>query len=93
LNTVVSTILVLVLQAATLISILFSAVKVINRNIDEWRQRETRMAAVEQRLTEVERDAKLILSIIPKIDDMVKEIERMRNRLDLFLDRKTTEGD
>jgi hypothetical protein len=89
----VSTILVLVLQAATLISILFSAVKVINRNIDEWRQRETRMAAVEQRLTEVERDAKLILSIIPKIDDMVKEIERMRNRLDLFLDRKTTEGD
>lgn len=92
-NTVVSTILVLVLQAATLISILFSAVKVINRNIDEWRQRETRMAAVEQRLTEVERDAKLILSIIPKIDDMVKEIERMRNRLDLFLDRKTTEGD
>ena len=88
-----STILVLVLQAATLISILFSAVKVINRNIDEWRQRETRMAAVEQRLTEVERDAKLILSIIPKIDDMVKEIERMRNRLDLFLDRKTTEGD
>ena len=84
-----------ILQLLTLGAIAISAIKVIDRNIDEWKTREQRLSLIEQRLTKMETEldamrnmGRDIASILAKQTDTATEIERLRNRLDRFLDAR-----
>ena len=46
------------LSAASLAMIIFASLKVINRNNEEWRDRERRMVALEQELLELRKEGK-----------------------------------
>lgn len=85
-----------ILQLLTLCTIVISALKVIDRNIDEWKNREQRLSLIEQRLTKMESEldamrnmGRDISAILAKQTDTATEIERLRNRLDRFLDARS----
>jgi len=78
--------LIVVLQVISLFTVIFSAVKIINRNVREWEVRELRLMAIEKELDQM-RTAIRDFSWVPvKLNDISGEIERLRNRLDRFLD-------
>lgn len=78
--------LIILLQLLTILGIVFSAVKIVNRNVAEWQMKETRMQAIERELSELRSAHLSIASLSTKMTDIVAEIERLRTRLDRFLD-------
>jgi biopolymer transport protein ExbB/TolQ len=76
----------IVLSALSLAGILFGVVKVLNRNNEEWRERERRFVAIEQEVSEMRREGKEIIAIGAQLARVEKEMERVRDRLDRFLD-------
>ena len=78
--------LIVSLQVVSLFAVLFSAVKIINRNVREWDIRELRLAGIEKELLEMRLSIKEVVGLPAKLNDITPEIERLRNRLDRFLD-------
>jgi hypothetical protein len=79
--------LTLVLQAVTLVSIFYSIFKIVNRNTEEWRQRESRMQLLETDVRSLNTYSATIVKVDTKLGELTTEIERVRNRLDAFLDK------
>jgi hypothetical protein len=95
----------LVLAALTLIGVVYGALSIISRNRQEWLKRENeeerrdgRINALETEMSEMRKDARDIIAIGAVLGGLQKEIERLRNRLDSFLDayavrpERNTEG-
>jgi hypothetical protein len=78
--------LIILLQLITILGIVFSAIKIVNRNIAEWQMKEVRMQAIERELSELRSAHLAIAALSTKLTDIVAEIERLRTRLDRFLD-------
>ena len=74
------------LQIISLVAVVLSAVKIINRNVREWDVRELRLAGIEKELLEMRLSIKEVVGLPAKLNDITPEIERLRNRLDRFLD-------
>ena len=74
------------LSMFSLAAILFGVIKVLNRNNEEWRERERRFVAIEQEVAEMRRESKEIIAIGAQLERVEKEIQRVRDRLDRFLD-------
>ena len=74
------------LSAASLAMIIFASLKVINRNNEEWRDRERRMVALEQELLELRKEGKEVIAIGAQMSRLEEEMTRLRDRLDRFLD-------
>jgi len=87
--TIIQVWLAIILQIITLATIIISIIKVINRIEREWNQREERLIAAEKAIKVLETDTRMITAVDVRLADMFKEIERMRNRLDSFLDLQT----
>lgn len=92
-------ILSVILQCCTLVTVIFSAIKVINRNTDEWRQRELRLAEIERRITKFDLELshvqdmeKQVSTITAQMADLLSEFKRIRDRLDRFLDMSSSGG-
>ena len=77
----------LILQVLTLISIFYSIFKIVNKNTEEWRQRESRMQLLETDVRSLNNYSATIVKVDTKLGELTTEIERVRNRLDHFLDR------
>jgi len=78
------------LSALSLAGILFGVFKVVNRNNEEWRERERRFVAIEEEIAEMRKEGKEIIAIGAQLERVEKEMERVRDRLDRFLDLHTT---
>jgi hypothetical protein len=76
------------LSAATLFSLLFAAGRVIKKQEREWGQNEDRLLDLEKNVRTLLADSKQLTAISAKLEDIGAEIERVRNRLDRFLDTK-----
>jgi biopolymer transport protein ExbB/TolQ len=81
-------ILVIVLQSLTLITVIYSAFRVVNRNVEEWRQREERLTMIERQVQEFAKSNAVITKVEVKLEELTTEIMRVRDRLDTFLDRR-----
>jgi len=81
-------ILVIVLQSLTLITVIYSAFRVVNRNVEEWRQREERLTMIERQVQEFAKSSVVITKVETKLEELTTEIMRVRDRLDTFLDRR-----
>jgi biopolymer transport protein ExbB/TolQ len=81
-------ILVIVLQSLTLITVIYSAFRVVNRNVEEWRQREERLIMIERQVQEFAKSNTVITKVETKLEELTTEIMRVRDRLDTFLDRR-----
>ena len=81
-------ILVIVLQSLTLITVIYSAFRVVNRNVEEWRQREERLIMIERQVQEFAKSNVVITKVETKLEELTTEIMRVRDRLDTFLDRR-----
>lgn len=81
-------ILVIVLQSLTLITVIYSAFRVVNRNVEEWRQREERLIMIERQVQEFAKSNTVITKVEAKLEELTTEIMRVRDRLDTFLDRR-----
>lgn len=71
---------------ANLCGILFFAFKSVNRveaHLDDRDRRLTELETVSQRM---QTELKILVGVSAKLEDLGREIERMRNRLDRFLD-------
>jgi biopolymer transport protein ExbB/TolQ len=82
----------LVLSCLTLFAVVYSAMKVINRNQKEWEENERRLTSLELDVAEMRKETKQIVGVEAKLDDLTREIQRVRDRLDGFLDRKINES-
>lgn len=69
-----------------LLLILWGIYKVVRRNEEEWREKERRLATAEANIAALQADSVKMAAVLVKLDEFGKEIERMRNRLDRFLD-------
>jgi len=78
--------LIILLQVISLFTVVFSAVKIINRNVREWEVRELRLMAIEKELDAMRVAIRDFSGMPVKLNDISSEIERLRNRLDRFLD-------
>jgi len=81
-------VLVIILQSLTLITVLYSAFRVVNRNVEEWRQREERLTMIERQVQEFAKSNAVITKVEVKLEELTTEIMRVRDRLDTFLDRR-----
>ena len=81
-------ILVIILQSLTLITVIYSAFRVVNRNVEEWRQREERLIMIERQVQEFAKSNVVITKVETKLEELTTEIMRVRDRLDTFLDRR-----
>jgi biopolymer transport protein ExbB/TolQ len=81
-------ILVIILQSLTLITVIYSAFRVVNRNVEEWRQREERLTMIERQVQEFAKSNVVITKVETKLEELTTEIMRVRDRLDTFLDRR-----
>lgn len=70
----------------TLLTILFAVIKVVNTAQRGVNSHEDRLVAVEEQVAKLSLNMVQVAAVSVKIDDMKGEIERMRNRLDRFLD-------
>jgi hypothetical protein len=64
----------------------------VNRNVEEWRQRETRIQLLETDVRALNSYSATIIKVDTKLGELTAEIERVRNRLDTFLDKSTDRG-
>lgn len=81
----------IVVQIVTLIAILYSGYRVIERNVEEWRQRELRLQNIESELKELRNTNITIARVDTKLGELTSEIMRVRDRLDTFLDKKSNQ--
>jgi len=81
-------VLVIILQSLTLITVLYSAFRVVNRNVEEWRQREERLTMIERQVQVFAKSNAVITKVEVKLEELTTEIMRVRDRLDTFLDRR-----
>ena len=81
-------VLVIILQSLTLITVIYSAFRVVNRNVEEWRQREERLTMIERQVQEFAKSNAVITKVEVKLEELTTEIMRVRDRLDTFLDRR-----
>jgi len=84
------------LQCLSLLAILFSAIKIINRNEREWIVREQRLLEIESDLKRIDSELASFRPIMAqmaaisvKLAEVTAEMERIRNRLDRFLDTQS----
>jgi hypothetical protein len=76
----------LILSFLGLCGIVFGVFKVVNRNNEEWRDRERRLVAIEQEVSEIRSEGRAIIALGTQISDLREEMKRIRDRLDAFLD-------
>jgi uncharacterized protein YoxC len=76
----------LVLQICTLASIIISAIKILNRETQEWRDREERMKEAERGIRSLEaavvalqQNGAQLLAMTTKIADLSAEVSRIRD--------------
>jgi hypothetical protein len=79
----------LIVGTITIITIFYGVFKIVNRNEREWQQREDRLIEAEKAIVALQADVKILTGIDVQIKEMKAEIERMRNRLDRFLDMQS----
>ena len=60
--------------------------KVLNRNNEEWRDRERRLVAIEEDLRGLRQESKEIVAFGAQLGRLEDEMKRVRDRLDTFLD-------
>ena len=77
-----------VLSAMSLVAIIYGVFKVVNRNNEEWRERERRLVSVETEITEMRKEGKEIIAIGAQLQRLEEEMKRVRDRLDQFLDSR-----
>ena len=77
----------IVLSLISVLVIIFGIFKVVNRNNEEWRERERRLVAIEEELSEIRKEGKEIIAMGAQFVLLTEEMKRVRDRLDLFLDR------
>jgi len=74
------------LSLATFCSLLIAASRVIKKQEREWVQNEDRLRMLEKEVRTLLAESRELVSITAKLQDIGAEIERLRNRLDRFLD-------
>jgi len=80
----------IILQCASLITIIFSAIKIINKNEREWIQREERLLRMEADINSMQGNAAKLVAVESKLSDLLSEMSRVRDRLDRFLDTQSS---
>jgi hypothetical protein len=81
--------LIVVLQVISLFGIVFSAIKIINKNEREWSQRDERMMRMENEILRLMGDSSRLISVEAKLAEIATEMSRVRDRLDRFLDTQS----
>jgi hypothetical protein len=76
----------LIVPSLNLFLILFGVVKVFNRNEQEWKDKERRLAVTESNISNLQAFGLDIAAMKTKLAEIGSELERVRNRLDKFLD-------
>jgi uncharacterized membrane protein YcjF (UPF0283 family) len=83
----------LILTTFTCIGVIYGVVNIVSRNKREWEKREneeerrdSRIEALEKEMADIRKDGREIIAIGATLGSLQKEIERVRNRLDSFLD-------
>jgi hypothetical protein len=76
----------LAVAIVTLAGLAFSAMKIFNRNSDEWRDRERRLVGMEDEVKEMRTENRQILAFGSQLSELKNEMERVRDRMDQFLD-------
>ena len=79
----------IILQVITLFSIVYSAVKIVNRNEREWVQKEDRISVIENNIKEMKASTIMLVALESKITELSGEMIRVRDRLDRFLDMQS----
>lgn len=69
-------------------AVIFGMVKVVNRNNEEWRDREIRLIAIEKEIADQRKDSREVIALGAQLERMESEIKRVRDRLDQFLDNR-----
>ena len=84
----------IILSIISLVVIFYGVFKVVNRNNEEWRDRERRIAAIETELAEMRKESTAIIALgvqftalSSQFSTLVEEMKRIRDRLDTFLDK------
>ena len=80
----------LVLQAVTLLTVLFSAIKVVNRNQREWEKHENRVDLLEREVSSLVNGNECLIAVEAKLVEIGSEMSRVRDRLDRFLDTQSS---
>ena len=76
----------LALSCLTLLTVIFSAIKIINKNEREWILRDAKLNELESDVKELKGEVSQMLAVETSLSDISKEVVRMRDRLDRFLD-------
>ena len=79
----------LVLQMVTLLTVLFSAIKVVNRNQREWEKHENRVDLLEREVSSLVNGNERLIAVEAKLVEIGSEMSRVRDRLDRFLDTQS----
>ena len=67
---------------------MFGVFKIINRNNDEWRDKEQRFQIMEQEMVVIRGEGRQVIALGTEFTSMKDELKRVRDRLDQFLDRQ-----
>ena len=85
----------ILLSLISVIVIFYGVFKVVNRNNEEWRERERRLSAIEMEMIEMRKEGKEIIGLGERfvslgdgMNRLEDEMKRVRNRLDKFLDER-----
>ena len=79
----------LVIQLVTLLTVVFSAIKVVNRNQREWEKHENRVDLLEREVRSLTDDNERLIAVEAKLVEIGSEMSRVRDRLDRFLDMQS----
>ena len=78
------------LGATSLIIIFYGMFKILNRNNEEWRDRERRLAYIEDEIVDMRKDSREIIQMGANLKSLEEEMSRVRDRLDRFLESAVT---
>lgn len=83
----------LFLSLCTFITVLYSALKIVNRNTREWELKDIQMHSAEERahasglaIASLQTEVKALIAVSAQIRDIKTEVDYIRARLDRFLD-------
>ena len=79
----------LILQSITLIAVVFSAIKVVNRNQREWEKHENRVDLLEREVSNLIDGGERLVAVEARLVEISSEMSRVRDRLDRFLDMQS----
>lgn len=71
-------------------AILYGILRVVTRIEKENDDKSNRLIAAERAISTLQQAQSSFSAILTKVDDLGKEMERIRDRLDKFLDRQTS---